>query len=67
MADAETEVPMKTFVDSAKPSLFSIDVPKRFFAIRRSSKGGEFLIERFKGLLFLEFINSFDYFLFPCN
>mmetsp|Transcript_5898 Transcript_5898/g.11531 ORF Transcript_5898/g.11531 Transcript_5898/m.11531 type:complete len:303 (+) Transcript_5898:101-1009(+) len=39
VADAETEVPMKTFVDNAKPSLFSIDIPKRFFAIRRSSKG----------------------------
>ena len=33
------EVPMKSFVDNAKPSLFSIDVPQRFFAIRRSAKG----------------------------
>jgi hypothetical protein len=33
------EVPMKTFVDNANPSLFSIDVPQRFFAIRRSAKG----------------------------
>ena len=33
------EVPMKSFVDNANPSLFSIDVPQRFFAIRRSAKG----------------------------
>ena len=32
-------VPMKTFVDNAKPSLFSLDVPQRFFSIRRSAKG----------------------------
>lgn len=32
-------VPMKSFVDNAKPSLFSLDVPQRFFAIRRSAKG----------------------------
>lgn len=33
------EVPMKMFVDNANPSLFAIEVPKRFFAIRRSAKG----------------------------
>ena len=33
------EVPMKTFVDNANPSLFAINVPQRFFAIRRTSKG----------------------------
>lgn len=32
-------VPMKSFIDNAKPSLFSLDVPQRFFAIRRSAKG----------------------------
>jgi len=32
-------VPMKSFVDNAKPSLFSLDVPQRFFSIRRSAKG----------------------------
>eukprot|EP00970_Alexandrium_tamarense_P008518 scaffold1625_cov192-Alexandrium_tamarense.AAC.37 len=35
----DEEVPMKKFVDNAQPSLFIIDVPKRFFAIRRSAKG----------------------------
>ena len=33
------EVTMKTFVDSANPSLFAINVPQRFFSIRRTSKG----------------------------
>ena len=33
------EVTMKTFVDSASPSLFAINVPQRFFSIRRTSKG----------------------------
>lgn len=37
--DAVTEVPMKSFVDNANPSLFAIDVPQRFFSIRRSAKG----------------------------
>jgi hypothetical protein len=32
-------VPMKLFIDTANPSLFTINVPQRFFAIRRSSKG----------------------------
>ena len=38
-APPQVVVPMKSFVDNAKPSLFSIDVPQRFFAIRRSAKG----------------------------
>mmetsp|Transcript_15112 Transcript_15112/g.32805 ORF Transcript_15112/g.32805 Transcript_15112/m.32805 type:complete len:286 (-) Transcript_15112:895-1752(-) len=33
------EVPMKRFVDTANPSFFVMDVPQRFFAIRRSAKG----------------------------
>lgn len=37
--DVATEVPMKRFVDDANPSLFEMDVPQRFFAIRRSAKG----------------------------
>ncbi|KAL3809272.1 hypothetical protein ACHAXA_009970 [Cyclostephanos tholiformis] len=37
--DITMEVPMKRFVDNANPSLFEIDVPRRFFAIRRSAKG----------------------------
>ena len=37
--DVATEVPMKMFVDTANPSLFAIEVPKRFFSIRRSAKG----------------------------
>eukprot|EP00578_Thalassiosira_sp_NH16_P007748 CAMPEP_0181120074 /NCGR_PEP_ID=MMETSP1071-20121207/23947_1 /TAXON_ID=35127 /ORGANISM="Thalassiosira sp., Strain NH16" /LENGTH=282 /DNA_ID=CAMNT_0023204675 /DNA_START=65 /DNA_END=913 /DNA_ORIENTATION=+ len=37
--DAAAEVPMKRFVDNANPSLFVIDVPQRFFSIRRSAKG----------------------------
>ncbi|KAL3777987.1 hypothetical protein ACHAW5_003267 [Stephanodiscus triporus] len=37
--DVATEVPMKRFVDDANPSLFEIDVPQRFFAIRRSARG----------------------------
>lgn len=32
-------VPMKAFIDNAKPSLFSLEVPQRFFSIRRSAKG----------------------------
>ena len=32
------EVPMKLFVDTANPSLFSINVPTRFFSIRRTFK-----------------------------
>lgn len=32
-------VPMKRFVDNANPSYFVIDVPQRFFTIRRSAKG----------------------------
>lgn len=35
----QVEVPMKTFIDNANPSLFAINVPQRFFAIRRSAKG----------------------------
>lgn len=38
-AEVVVEVPMKSFVDNAKPSLFSINVPQRFFSIRRSAKG----------------------------
>ncbi|KAL9188522.1 hypothetical protein ACHAXT_006900 [Thalassiosira profunda] len=38
-AAVATEVPMKLFVDNAKPSLFAIEVPQRFFSIRRSAKG----------------------------
>ena len=42
-SDVATEVqegmPMKRFVDTANPPLFVIDVPQRFFAIRRSAKG----------------------------
>lgn len=38
-AAAPVEVPMRLFVDNAKPSLFAIEVPQRFFAIRRSGKG----------------------------
>jgi len=30
---------MKRFVDNANPSYFVIDVPQRFFTIRRSAKG----------------------------
>lgn len=30
---------MKRFVDNANPSYFVIDVPERFFTIRRSAKG----------------------------
>ncbi|KAL7547379.1 hypothetical protein ACHAWF_010690 [Thalassiosira exigua] len=37
--EVAVEVPMKRFVDNAKPSLFVIDVPQRFFSIRRSAKG----------------------------
>lgn len=37
--DVASEVPMKRFVDNANPSLFEMDVPQRFFAIRRSAKG----------------------------
>ena len=37
--DTTTEVEMKRFVDNANPSLFVIDVPQSFFAIRRSAKG----------------------------
>jgi len=32
-------VPMKRFVDTANPSLFVIEIPQRFFSIRRSFKG----------------------------
>lgn len=32
------EVPMKLFTDTANPSLFSINVPTRFFSIRRTFK-----------------------------
>lgn len=39
VAAPQVVVPMKTFVDNANPSLFSLDVPKRFFSIRRSAKG----------------------------
>ncbi len=39
-AVAQTAVPaMKRFVDNANPSYFIIDVPQRFFTIRRSAKG----------------------------
>ncbi len=64
--DAETEVPMKTFVDNAKPSLFSIDVPNRFFAIRRSAKGGAFLISSSypPKSLFVEYV--FNFFIISC-
>mmetsp|Transcript_19694 Transcript_19694/g.36203 ORF Transcript_19694/g.36203 Transcript_19694/m.36203 type:complete len:290 (+) Transcript_19694:98-967(+) len=36
---AAVEVPMKRFVDTANPSLFVIEIPQRFFTIRRSAKG----------------------------
>lgn len=36
---AVVEVPMKRFVDTANPSLFVIEIPQRFFTIRRSAKG----------------------------
>ncbi len=37
---AQTAVPaMKRFIDNANPSYFIIDVPQRFFTIRRSAKG----------------------------
>lgn len=39
VAILQEEVPMKLFVDNANPSLFAINVPQRFFAIRRTSKG----------------------------
>lgn len=39
VAAPQVVVPMKTFVDNANPSLFSLDVPQRFFSIRRSAKG----------------------------
>ena len=32
------EVPMKLFTDTANPSLFAINVPTRFFSIRRTFK-----------------------------
>lgn len=35
----QDEVEMKVFADTATPSLFVIEVPKRFFALRRSAKG----------------------------
>jgi len=40
-ATVETSVlpAMKRFVDNANPSYFVIDVPQRFFTIRRSAKG----------------------------
>lgn len=39
LAEEATDVPMKLFIDTANPSLFAINVPQRFFAIRRSAKG----------------------------
>merc|ERR1719203_1364210 len=36
---AVVEVPMKRFVDNAKPSLFALEIPQRFFSIRRTLKG----------------------------
>ena len=36
---AAVEVPMKLFVDTANPSYFAMEVPQRFFSIRRSAKG----------------------------
>jgi len=38
-AEDTVEVPMKRFVDSATPSLFTIEIPQQFFAIRRTLKG----------------------------
>lgn len=38
-AESIAEVPMKLFVDTATPSLFTVEIPQQFFAIRRTLKG----------------------------